>query len=243
MVYVAIVDDEIQQVERLHQIVSSYLKERSIQSEIRCYHSGEALLEHAKKFDLLFVDIQMQGMNGIEMAQRLRVVNKTAALLYVTSHQEQIQKSMTIHPYAFITKPFSEEEIQQNLDDYFSYASAQAGRRKRDVYPLALSHDETRYVKINNIYYFHYLKNRTIEVMTTSGKFRIRDGLQHISETMDRQDFLMPNQSFLVNLNWVESIRGEKKSLIMKNGVPILIARRKYEELLQAYHRWMMGEL
>ena len=121
MIRIAIVDDELAQIQLIQKIVEDFFEEKHKQISINTFTSGEALLSNSICYDLIFLDIQMNGINGIETAQRLRVKNKKAALLYITSYQDYIQKSMTIHPFAFILKPISKEEVRKNLDDYLIY--------------------------------------------------------------------------------------------------------------------------
>ena len=121
MLKIAIVDDEYDQIQKINQVVSRFFTEKKISISVDLFTNGEDLLNGATLYDIIFLDIQMTGIDGIETGQRLRVNNKNAAMFYITSYQAYIQKSMTIHPFAFIVKPFTDEIIRKNLDDYLKY--------------------------------------------------------------------------------------------------------------------------
>ena len=109
MLKIAIVDDEYNQIQKINQVVSVFFSEREIAISVDLFTSGEDLLNSSTMYDIIFLDIEMSGINGIETGQRLRVNNKNAAMFYITSFQNYIQQSMTIHPFAFIvhTEPLT----------------------------------------------------------------------------------------------------------------------------------------
>ena len=101
MIRIAIVDDEKEQVVMLSTCVSVFFQERNLEYRIFPFFCGEDLLSCNIPIDVAFLDIQMNGINGIETAQRLRAWNKWVALIYITSYDSYIQKAMTIHPFAY----------------------------------------------------------------------------------------------------------------------------------------------
>ena len=112
MIRIAVVDDEEKEISIISQIVNDFFNENKLKYNLKTFASGETLLADKTEFDLIFLDIQMgDGIDGIETAQKLRIINKNAALFYVTSYSDYIRKSMTIHPFAFIVKPYSKQEI------------------------------------------------------------------------------------------------------------------------------------
>ena len=121
MIRIAIVDDEKEQVVMLSTCVSVFFQERNLEYRIFPFFCGEDLLSCNIPIDVAFLHIQMNGINGIETAQRLRAWNKWVALIYITSYDSYIQKAMTIHPFAYLTKPTEKVAIFQVLDEYLSF--------------------------------------------------------------------------------------------------------------------------
>lgn len=242
MIRIAIVDDEKEQLNLISGIVSDFFNERSIDIAINRFMSGEALLSETAEYNLIFLDIQMDGIDGIETAQRLRVTNKKAVLFYITSFRDYIQRSMTIHPFAFIVKPYSEEEVRKNLNDYLEYEESIAQKNLNDIFHINTLNEHYVSISMNDILYFHYLGNRTVELVTTTEKYKIKDGLMNIYMKLNHEYFMIPNQSFIVNLHHIREIDGINKTIIMKNDAVILIPRRKYNEIIEALNRFIAYE-
>lgn len=242
MIRIAIVDDELAQIQLIQKIVEDFFEEKHKQISINTFTSGEALLSNSICYDLIFLDIQMNGINGIETAQRLRVKNKKAALLYITSYQDYIQKSMTIHPFAFILKPISKEEVRKNLDDYLIYTDSVNEKKSNELYHLHTTDNRHFTVSMDDILYFHYLDNRILEVILHNAKYKIKDSMTNIYSSLNHQYFIIPNQSFIVNIHHIVEIDGKNKKLVMKNRGLVLIPRRKYNEVIETLNRYIADE-
>lgn len=237
MIRIAIVDDEQEQINLISGIVSNFFNDHKIDIMINRFMSGEALLSEISEYNLIFLDIQMDGIDGIETAQRLRVTNKKAVLFYITSFQDYIQKSMTIHPFAFIVKPYSEKEVIKNLKDYLEYEKSIAQNNLKDIFKVDTMQGHHFIINMNDILYFHYLENRIVKLITTTGKYKIKDGLMNIYMKLNHEYFIMPHQSFIVNLHHIKKIDRTNKTIIMENGELLLISRRKYNEVIEALNR------
>lgn len=84
---------------------------------------------------MVFLDIQMGGIDGIETAQELRNRDTRTVLFFITSYSQHIMRSMTIHPFAFLVKPVEEKQLVQNLEDYLNYArSMQQEEQEGEIY-------------------------------------------------------------------------------------------------------------
>ena len=94
MIRIAVVDDEREQIDHLIEIISCFFSQKHIKYMIDDFESGENLLKSKTVFDIIFLDIQMSGIDGIETAQKLRINNKRTALFYVTSYSDYVLKSM-----------------------------------------------------------------------------------------------------------------------------------------------------
>lgn len=124
MLRIAIVDDEPSVVDEIRQIVISFFQAQGKQIDISCFSSGEELISYHQKYDLIFLDIQMQGMDGIRTAQELRKNDKKAVMIYVTSFGSEMARSFSVHPFAFLEKPVNADLLRKNLQDYRAGKSA-----------------------------------------------------------------------------------------------------------------------
>ncbi len=153
--------------------------------------------------------------------------------------KDYIQKSMTIHPFAFIIKPYSEKEIVKNLEDYIIYNESLSNKFLKDTYQLNTIDNMHFNINTEEIIYFHYFENRTIQVVTKNMIYIIKDSISNVFSQLNSVCFIMPNQSFIINMCNVKEINGQNKSIIMNNCDVILIARRKYNETLEKFNSFI----
>lgn len=238
MIRIAVVDDEREQIDNLFEIISCFFSQKHTKYMIDDFENGETLLKSETVFDIIFLDIQMSGIDGIETAQKLRINNKQTALFYVTSYSDYVLKSMSLHPFAFIVKPYSKDEIYKNLEDYIAFTNNMNMDSITEYFKLQ---HKKQLIKINvdEICYFHYIGNRIIEIVTKTRKYQISDSISKLFETLNHKIFLMPEQSFIVNIGHILRIDGKDKTLVMKNGCIIPIARRKYNEFLNMLNKYL----
>ena len=243
MIRIAIVDDEKNQVEQISNLVIDFCRTKNIEYKILPFYSGEALLECSIPIDIAFLDVQMGGISGIETAQRLRTWNKWVALIYVTSYDNYIKKAMTIHPFEYITKPYEAEQIFRVLEEYLDDIRSVKSSETKEYFKLSTD-NSCRYVEMEDIYYFSYVQDRTINVQMRKDSYAIKDSIANVYDIVNHNYFIMPNQSFIVNIQHIREIDGKNKRLIMENDDIIFISRRKYSEVFDALNQYMTnGEL
>lgn len=241
MLKIAIVDDEYDQIQEINQVVSGFFTEKKILISVDLFTSGEDLLNATAMYDIIFLDIQMPGIDGIETGQRLRVNNKNAAMFYITSYQNYIQQSMTIHPFAFIVKPFTDEDIRKNLDDYLKYKHCDK-KKQKELFMIDTVDDRHFNVNMNEIMYFSYKGERITAVFMKNSSFEIKNSLTSIYENLNHDCFVIPHRSFIVNLQHIKEIDGKSKNIVMKNGDLVFIARGKYNDVINSLTGYITNE-
>ena len=239
MVNIAIVDDDKNERNRIMKTVKEFFGDNDIQYLVKTFSSGEDLISYPKTLDLIFLDINMTGIDGIQAAQILRRKNYQSTIFYITSYSDYIMKTMTIHPFAFIVKPIVEEDLKKNLNDYLDYRDS-LNEINKPVYFNLLCGNQSIPVDIKKIYYFHYLQNREIDVVTEFGTYKIKDSMSKLFASLDHNYFFMPNRSFIVNLGCIKSVDNKNKALIMSDDSIVLIPRRKYAEVLNSLNNYLI---
>ena len=232
MINVAVVDDEEIYLDQIKKVVSQFFFSKKIEIHIHTYRSGEELLKSKLQFDIVFLDIQMDGIDGIETAQMFRKGSKSTAFFYVTSYAEYILKAMTMHPFAYIIKPIQPNEIQRNLMDYIEYKAAQQSEDDTKVICVSNKKGQTVYISFNDILYFHYAGNRVVEAVTSDEIYYLHSTIAKLYESLDKDMFLFPQQSFIINIHYIQTVDGKYKSLTMKNGSVVLISRGRYRNFM-----------
>ena len=118
---IAIVDDIQKEAETLSAFLHEYETQNQIRLEVDCYTSAEEILQIIQpgRFDLIFMDIYMGGMNGIEAAERIRAADENVLLTFLTTSREHMPEAFHLHVYDYILKPAEQKTIFRLLDDAY----------------------------------------------------------------------------------------------------------------------------
>lgn len=115
MLHICICDDEKVQRNNLKVIISTQLELKGIDFHITECEDGESLIESLNKnkncFDIIFLDIEMNGMNGIETAKQIRDINDTAVIIFVTGFTDYVFNGYEVRAFNYVLKPYKEEKI------------------------------------------------------------------------------------------------------------------------------------
>ena len=117
MVYIC--DDEVPVLRELAEKIGKCMTEE----EVLCFSSGDELLEQLNRSvcDILFLDIDMPGISGMDIAGKLNGERGVPLLVFVTSHDELVYESFQYHPFAFIRKGYFDQEIEKVARDAREY--------------------------------------------------------------------------------------------------------------------------
>lgn len=230
---IAVCDDDIDVVNIMDSILEDIAKTNNLSIETDCFFSGEKLLDHMKTnnvlYDLMFLDIEMEDMDGLKTAKCIREFNNIVYLIYVTSHEQYALDAYEVHPYQFIVKPITKEIVEKHLlsiyeillseKSYFEYMY------KKNYYRIL----------VNDIKYFESDK-RVVKIYMQDGSFYIYyDKLDSIEEKLKgcKADFWRVHQSFLVNARFIRTKGHEYVELV--DGVRCLISQDRRKDINRKY--------
>ena len=159
---IAICDDEKSARDLLLQMLWEYPEAFSC---LDTYESGEEFLESGKNYDLLFLDIDMKGMDGIETARKIRLRDKKLKIVYVTAYREYAGKAFSVHAFGYLLKPVKKERLFAQIEDAKSYREEE----KQEEEPLEFMTTEGRTLLLpGDIYYFEFWNRKIIKDMRFS---------------------------------------------------------------------------
>ena len=118
---ILIYDDEIQYVNTLQAHVQQYMDSRFINYEILATTSPKEILKSETRFDLAFLDIQMEEMDGISLAKELKRRNRKIALFFVTNYDDYQDDAMDLQALRYFSKPFDVGRLYSGLDKAMEY--------------------------------------------------------------------------------------------------------------------------
>ena len=115
MYRIAVCDDE----KNVRDEIRNLILEWNSEVELKVFSSGEDLLENYLPYDAVFLDIDMQGMNGIETGKALRIIDREVKIVYVTAYRDYVTGAFGVHAFQYLLKPVNRREIINILEEIF----------------------------------------------------------------------------------------------------------------------------
>jgi DNA-binding LytR/AlgR family response regulator len=230
---IGICDDESSLLSLLTKYVKEWCALRKIECEIDTYPSAEAFLfayEDMVHYDLLMLDIQMQEMNGMELAKKLRSRKEEVSILFITGVKEYVFDGNSVDAISYLLKPVQKDRLMECLDKAYTKISSTT------PYILLEMKGDISKVKTTDVFFVESNLHNT-SFKTVGGTFKNSKGIQ-LEEELVSLGFFRPHRSFLINLAKVEKIT--KKDIYLEDGSIIPIARGRWEDVnlaYLAYHR------
>ncbi|MBO7472395.1 MAG: response regulator transcription factor [Ruminococcus sp.] len=230
MIKIAICDDDKSVITSIKEAITDFGAANSVEFEIHSFSSGEKLVESELNFDLIFLDIEMSGIDGIKTAKLIRPTARRSRIVYVTNHSELALQSYSVHPFDFVVKPFKRERITHVLGELMKYLADTA--EPESVIQLK-GMDGPLLLNLKNIYVFEYTGNRRITVYTKSETYCIKGSLSEIFSLIDSESFTSPHKSFIINMEHIDKLSGF--TLYTTNGIEVPVAQKKLKEFHNAF--------
>ncbi len=224
---IAICDDDAMTRRELLGQCRDILTELNIPNEITLYTSASKLDSaiNDRKFDLLILDIQMDGMTGMDLAHRLRKNNDRISIIFISSCDEYLREGYEVQPLHFLLKPIERQALKNVLllDWRLNHAPK--------TMSLRIGGKNVSLV-ICDVYYIESL-NHHIAIHRQAGTTEYYSSLSELEKQLPSGVFARCHNSYLVNLEQVRDIR--RNELILKNGAVLPIGRSYYKNFQSAF--------
>lgn len=119
MINIAVCDDEKCMSEKIEKLIEDFFRKKNTNISVSEYSSGEELLKSNERIDILFLDIGMRGMDGIETARKLRECRFHGFLIFITVLKEMVFQSFEVQPFDYLVKPVQEEHFEKTMERLF----------------------------------------------------------------------------------------------------------------------------
>lgn len=232
MINIAICDDEKAICGVIENIILSYSEKMNIKVKTEVFHSGEKLLKFINDgniYDLIFLDIEMDNLDGIEFGKILRNENDddNTKIVYISWKEKYAMELFRIRPYDFLIKPLDEkkdeiEEIIQKIND------TMIKENQYFVYQVGKTYNKELY---SNISYFSS-SNRVVNIHTKKNVTTFYSKLDAVEEEVDKNLFLRIHKSLLINVRHAN--RFERKQVIMDTD-EVLEISKTYREAVNTF--------
>jgi len=223
-----ICDDDSLFIDELKKYITCYFEHNHLKCpEISCFSNGEDLLSNANKIDILFLDIEMPGMNGIYIGQELKRKNEKIIIFIVTSFAEYLDQAMRFHVFRYLSKPIDKQRLFRNLKDaidlYHTMTIKIPVETKQGVYTISAS----SIISIEAI-------GRKIIVHTTLKDFESIHNMLFWLEYLPKNCFFQTHRSYIINFEHVTDFNHTLIHLA-NHQFSAYLTRRKYSAFKEAY--------
>lgn len=231
---IAICDDDVSVTTALYTFINSAYKD--IDMLIERYSSGEELLKtiksNDKSYELLLLDIEMNGINGMQVAKEVQALLPDLYVVFITSHGEFALAGYEVSAFRFLTKPIQRGKLIEAISAVKSELLNQKAIRIKNA-------DTEAVIKVKDIVYIE-AQDKIVRVVQQTQFFSANNGIDFYARLLGGDDFYRVHRSYLINFYYVRFI--DKQGIQMANGdgIPISRLRKKqFDEAFQSYVKRM----
>ena len=229
MFRIAICDDEAIICSKIEQVIMDYRKISLEEINVEVFTSGEELchfMKNGEEFDLIFLDIELKEINGVQVGKIIReeMKNEIVQIVYISGKDNYYLKLFEVRPMHFIHKPVEPEKIIRDIEK----AMELAGWLKK-VFSYKQGHN-TYKIEMKDILYFEAV-NRQVKMITAKTEINFYGSLEEVYREVGKYHFLYIHKSYLVNYSHI--IVFGHKELTMSNGVILPISQQRRREVLE----------
>ncbi|MBQ8039887.1 MAG: response regulator transcription factor [Lachnospiraceae bacterium] len=225
---IVICDDDKLIRTQLEKLVRDFFTKSHLKCpEIAVFPDGESLLQDALEKDIVFLDVEMPGLDGIYVGRELKHHNKNVIIFIVTSFVEYLDDAMRFHVFRYLSKPLEKYRFFRNMEDalqlYNTFLVKIAIDTKTGVYTVSSS--EIIFVEA---------QMRKVLVHTIAQTYESTQNMAYWIKQLDAKCFFQAHRSFIVNMEHITSF-DHSVIYLFHNQFRAYLTRRKYTEFKEAY--------
>lgn len=234
---IAICDDEKMVRELLTEKIRKYYFNRNKDVDIIHFKNGEILLKYEKLFeiDLLFLDVDMPGKNGLEIAREIRNHrNEKLLIVFLTAYREFVFESFKVDAFRYLVKPLRIQELREALE------SIEQKSHEPEAYLSFTFQNEMYSIKYEDIIYMEGMRDK-VWIYCKNHTYRWRGRMKNLNEMLQNKGFFQIHQSYIINMHkiWKYS----SKSVLLDGNYEVPISRYRFDEFKEEYIKFWSNML
>lgn len=236
---IAICDDSTETLRKISAAVNQWAENEKAIFCVEKFSSAEEFLfryEECQNFDILLLDIEMPGMNGVELAKKIRQKNDRVQIIFITGFPDFMEEGYEVSALHYLMKPVSDEKL-------FEILSRAVEKLKKEVKSVLFSIDGTiRRIPIDQIVTVEAFAHSCV-VTTPESDFEIKESITAVEKMLEEETesaFVRPHRSYLVGVRYIQSL--SKTEITLDSGRKIPLSRAKCQAVHQTFIRFFKGE-
>lgn len=233
--HIVVCDDLREERTKLIDLILLFTTSQNIKTEFSEYSSGEELLSEfvADKFALIFLDIYMDGISGMETARKLKDIDPNCVIIFTTTSLEHGAEAFEVEAFHYLVKPVQKEKLFKVLEKWYDKVCS--------ARTITLKYGRTvKEIFVSDIYYIEVM-GRSCIVHTVSEKLTVSHSLSALEDMLPASEFIRPIRYCLVALSYIKSVSTD--TLILKNGEQVPISRLERENTKQQLASYRLQQL
>lgn len=243
MIRIAIVDDERIFAENLKRKVDTIFQKQKFQFQSFLYTDPHlfAAVHNQNKFQLIFLDIDMPEISGMEIASKIRAYESKTVLIFVSSHSNFVYETFQFRPFRFIRKEKLAEELPEAINSYCDELS-----KNKNIHKFELENKKYVMEDLEKVIYFFSVRH-DIYYTVISGETKMLSPrvytMEKIEELLQQQGFLRIHKTYIVNYKYIYQIHSNYIELTIKtkDNEDLPVSHRRLADIRKQYHILMRG--
>lgn len=225
---ILICDDDQNIIEQLKKYITEFFHHGKNRTwELQSYSSAEELLSDAGAKDIVFLDVEMPGLDGIYAGQELKKKNPNTIIFIVTSYVEYLDEAMRFHVFRYLSKPLDKQRLFRNMKDAIQLYNSTSLKIPIETKEGIFTVNAADIIFIES-------QDRRIIVYTLSKKFISVSGMNHWIKALNSPCFFQTHRSFIVNMKYVSHF-DHFLVYLCGDQYKAYLTKRKYSQFKESY--------
>lgn len=237
--HIAICDDLEYFIADLKHDILTYTELNHYSVMIDCFQSGKELLAdfHANKYDIIFLDVEMPVLNGIDTARVIREKDKDVTIIFITSHESFSLQAAQIDSFGYLVKPVNKERLFRIIrNSFFLMKEIETQKEKENEIFEFIENYEKTFVTFSSIIYIEKYRNQIIIHLNDRTSKTCYDTIKNIKKKLPKSYFFQISSGVIINVNYIQQVKAYETILSYNNTSVILgIGRKFYKQVNEAY--------
>ena len=232
MFKVAILDDDKTALMISSSVVEAFLKEKNIEYQLFSFSNGNNFLASAKEefFDLSFLDIDLDGMSGLDVASELVSIKKDSQIIFLSQREDLVFECLKFHPFGFIRKSKMIDDFSLMMNQFFK---AYLDSNDKDTRIDIVDKTKTISFKVSEIVYIEGDRNYQKVVLRDGSSQNVRIQLGSLEEKLQKHGFIRIHKGYLLNHLYIRSITGDE--VLLTTGSKLPMSKKRKDEIMKKY--------
>ena len=230
---ILICDDDLSITQSLSQIIKTYFNKKKVNNlDIITFNDGDSLLSDKSQKDIVFLDVEMPGLNGIETAKELRHMDSNVVIMFITNMAQYAIHGYEVEAVDYVLKPLSYADFEMKVQKALRYIA-----RNEDANVKLCTKDGMVHLAVSDIYYIE-VRSHYLIYHTTREEYMVRGVMKETEEQFAKYHFARCSHGYLINLKYVQSVNG---NIVTVAGEEITLSRSKKNNFMEAFARYIGG--